>query len=99
MAGSICEVLDVVAGHFDVSIEDIRSQRRTRQVLPARHVSAYLAQRVSGLSMQQIGNRLGGRDQTNIAMYCRTVARRAEDDDGFKQLLNELEDAVRSRLR
>lgn len=97
MARGIGDVLDVVAGHFDVSVEDIRSPRRSRQVVPARNISAYLAERILGLTMQEIGNQLGGRDQTNIAMYCRTVARRADEDETFKRLLCDLEGAVRSR--
>lgn len=99
MARGIGDVLDVVAGHFDVCVEDIRSPRRSRQVVPARNISAYLAERILGLTMQEIGNQLGGRDQTNIAMYCRTVARRADEDETFKRLLCDLEGAVRSRDR
>jgi chromosomal replication initiator protein len=91
MAGGISDVLDVVAGHFDVCVDDIKSQRRSRQVVPARLVSAYLAERILGLTMQEIGDQLGGRDQTNIVMYCRTVARRADEDEAFRQLLYLLE--------
>jgi chromosomal replication initiator protein len=97
MKNGIGDVLDVVTRHFEVSTDDIKSQRRTRHVLPARHVSAYLAERIFGLTMQDIGDQLGGRDHTNIVMYCRTVARRAEEDEAFKLLLNELEEAVRGR--
>jgi chromosomal replication initiator protein len=95
MADAVDTVLSVVGAHFGVSADDIRSLRRTRQVLPARHIAAYLAHTVSGMAPREVGDRLGGRDYTNILMYCRAVARRAEEDEGFRRLLHQLEEAVR----
>lgn len=90
-------VLRTVARHFDVSVDDILSTRRSRDVLPARHVAAYLAHVLSGAAPADIGARLGGRDSTIIAMYCRTVARRAAEDEAFKCMLHDLEQRLRSR--
>lgn len=59
-------------------------------MLPARHVAAYLAHTASGMSPREIGERLGGRDYTNIVMYCRAVARRTQEDAEFRRLVDEL---------
>lgn len=97
MSDTIDAVLIEVAGRFGVSVNDIRSSRRNRQVLPARHVAAYLAYRITGMSTRAIGKRIGGRDYTNIEMYCRTVARRAAEDEAFSLLVHDLEGSIRSR--
>lgn len=101
MAVSIGTVVRVVAKHFDVSVADVLSDRRMRQVLPARHVAAYLAHTLSGLSHREIGQRLGGRDYTIIAMYCRAVSRHLAKDAAFgrvvEQLLTRLRDQAAER--
>jgi chromosomal replication initiator protein len=89
-------LLRLVAQRFDVTVADIKSSRRSRQVLPARHIAAYLAHTALGMSHRDIGIRLGGRDYTNIAMYCRAVARRAAEDQQFAGLIDELASAVRA---
>jgi chromosomal replication initiator protein len=90
-------VLSVVAEQFSVSVAEIRSHRRSRQVVPARLVAAYLALEVTERSPQDIGRQLGGRDHTNIVMYCRAVARRAAEDQEFNGLVQSLEGCIRSR--
>lgn len=98
MAVAMNTVLRIVAKEFGVSVADIKSARRSRQVLPVRHIAAYLAHTALGMTPHDIGNRLGGRDYTNIVMYCRTVARRAEEDKEFRRLIENLTARVRNQF-
>ncbi len=90
MALAMDKVLRIVAKQFGVSVADIKSTRRSRQVLPARHIAAYLAHTASGMTAPEIGLGLGGRDHTNIVMYCRAVARRTQEDEEFRLLVEGL---------
>lgn len=90
MAAPIGKLLRAVAERFGVSIAEIKSARRTRAVVPARHVAAYLSHTALGMTHQEIGQRLGKRDYTIIAMYCRAVSRRVEEDQEFGRLVQEL---------
>lgn len=98
MTKDIDTVLRVVAEQFGVSVAEIRSHRRSRQVVPARLVAAYLAHEVTERSPQDIGRQLGGRDQTNIVMYCRTIARKAAEDPEFRRILRRLKESTRIKL-
>ena len=91
MTAKVDNVLRVVAEWFSVGVDDIKSLRRTRAILPARHIAAYLAHITSGLTPREVGDGLGGRDDTVILMYCRTVARRALQDEEFGQVIRALE--------
>jgi chromosomal replication initiator protein len=97
MTKDIDTVLRVVAERFGVSVAEIRSQRRSRQVVPARLVAAYLAHQVTERSPIDIGRQIGGRDHTNIVMYCRTVGRRVQEDEEFRRLVEDLTARVRER--
>ena len=90
MAVAMGKVLRVVAQQFGVSVVEIKSARRTRHVVPARLIAAYLAHTASGMTPREIGSRLGGRDYTNIVMYCRAVARHMDEDEEFKRLVEDL---------
>lgn len=98
MTKDIDTVLRVVAEQFGVSVAEIRSHRRSRQVVPARLVAAYLAHEITERSLQDIGRQLGSRDQTNIVMYCRTIARRAAEDQEFRRMVQHLKENARIRL-
>jgi chromosomal replication initiator protein len=58
---------------FQVKPGDLRSGRRSRQVLVPRQVSMYLARQLTGLSLEQIGHHFGGRDHTTVLHACRKV--------------------------
>lgn len=87
-------LLRIVAERFDVSVEDIKSQRRNRHVLPARHIAAYLAHTALCMPARAIGEEVGGRDYTTILMYCRSIERRAAEDDALSNMLTELKAAL-----
>lgn len=60
-------VLEQVADHHSVTIEDITGPSRRGDHVRARHEAAYLLRQCS-LSYPQIGRALGGRDHTTV-MY------------------------------
>lgn len=88
---AIDTTLTIVSDHFSVSIADIMSLRRTRSVLPARHVALHLALKISGETPQEVGRRIGGKDQTSVLLADRTMRRLADSDPGHARLLRELE--------
>jgi chromosomal replication initiator protein len=62
-----------VSGYFRVPARQLQSQRRYRNILVPRHVGMYLARRLTGLSLEQIGAYFGGRDHTTVLHACRKV--------------------------
>ena len=88
---AIDTTLAIVSDHFDVSIADIMSLRRTRSVLPARHVALHLALKISGETPQEVGRRIGGKDYTSVLLADRTMRRLADSDPAHARLLRELE--------
>ena len=89
-------VLRVVSEQFGVSVADIRSQRRTRTVHPARLWAAYLACMTTSETFAAIGVRLGGRNENIIRMYARNRANAVTDDAESARLFSQLKAACRS---
>lgn len=84
------EALRIVSEHFGVSVSDIRSQRRTRDVHPARVWGMYLACETSGSSFEEIGQKFGGRDQTIVRMAARCCAREVAQNPESARLFGAL---------
>ncbi len=61
---------------FNVSLTEVRSQRRDSEVSMARQAIYYWAWRVTELSSSQIGRRLGNRDHTTVLYGIRTYRRK-----------------------
>lgn len=59
-------IIDAAADEFGISGIDIRSQRRTADVVLPRQIAMYLAKLLTFKSLPEIGRRLGNRDHTTI---------------------------------
>jgi chromosomal replication initiator protein len=66
-------IVQQVGRYFQVSPRQMCSLRRSRAVLVPRQVSMYLARRLTGLSLEQIGAYFGGRDHSTVLHACRKV--------------------------
>jgi len=82
------EIQRVVARHYNVSKQDLLSNRRTRTIVKPRQVAMYLAKMLTPRSLPEIGRRFGGRDHTTVLHAVRKI----EDlVDGDQKLAQELE--------
>lgn len=95
-AGSdlIARVIETVAHHEGVSAETMLSPLRTREAVTARRKALYLAYRMSGKSLPEIGRRFGGRDHTTVLHAVRTIETRASADPILQTELMHLGRAV-----
>jgi chromosomal replication initiator protein len=66
-------IVERVSRYFCIDRRQLRSRRRLRSVLVPRQVSMYLARRLTGLSLEQIGAYFGGRDHSTVLHACRKI--------------------------
>lgn len=93
---AIDDVMRIVAEHFGVSVADIRSQRRSRDIHPARVWAAYLAAMTTDANFGAIGERFR-RDHTVVRMYVRACARLVASDRRSAAMIEALHAQVRAR--
>lgn len=66
-------ILSVATQHFGMSRTDLRSQRRTADVVLARQIIMYLMKSITLRSLPDIGRRMGGRDHTTVLHAVRKI--------------------------
>lgn len=79
-----------VGRFYRVGLDDLRSQRRSREVLLPRQVGMYLARRLTPLSLGQIGAYFGGRDHSTVLHACKKVEEAQAEDASLSGALREL---------
>ncbi|HCF26100.1 MAG TPA: chromosomal replication initiator protein DnaA, partial [Cyanobacteria bacterium UBA11049] len=87
-------VLMVVADAFDVSIEDIKSNSRRREISWARQIGMYLMRQHTDLSLPRIGEEFGGKDHTTVMYSCEKIAQLKNSDPNLEQKLRQLSDRI-----
>lgn len=87
-------ILTVIADVFDISIEDIKSNSRRREISWARQVGMYLMRHHTALSLPRIGEEFGGKDHTTVIYSCDKIAQLKESDRTVAQTLRQLSDRI-----
>jgi hypothetical protein len=77
---SIAEILEAVANYFRVSVMDLKSARRTHDVVLPRHIAMYLSKELTPFSLPVIGRHIGGKDHTTVLNGVRKVTRLVQTD-------------------
>lgn len=79
-----------VAAFFDLSLEDLVSQRRHRAVARPRQIAMYFCKRLTRRSFPDIGQRFGGRDHTTVMHAVKRIEDLARVDSAFAAELQDI---------
>ncbi|UCH83901.1 MAG: chromosomal replication initiator protein DnaA [Candidatus Latescibacterota bacterium] len=87
---SIAIIQKVVAQHFRVPVEAMKSKVRTHSYAYPRQIAIYLARELTNCSLTQIGQRFGGRDHTTVIHACQKIKEKQVDDVSLKAAVQQL---------
>ncbi|MCH7994564.1 MAG: chromosomal replication initiator protein DnaA [Planctomycetes bacterium] len=93
--GAIPAILEAVAQRFKVKVSDLQSKNRTKAITHPRHICMYLARKMTGHSLEQVGGYFGGRDHTTVLHASRLIARSLAEDDALRVAIEEITREVR----
>ena len=82
------DIQKVAARHYNVSKNDLLSNRRTRIIVRPRQIAMYLSKILTPRSLPEIGRRFGGRDHTTVLHAVRKIESLLKEDD---KLAHEIE--------
>ena len=74
------DIQRIVARQFNVSKNDLLSNRRTRVIVRPRQIAMYLAKVMTPRSLPEIGRRFGGRDHTTVLHAVRKIEELSSND-------------------
>ena len=91
---SIDDIVKIVSRELNIKPSDIKSKKRTKNVVSARRTAIYLARNLTPNSMPQIAMYFGMKDHTAISHAMKKINEIIDNDENFKVLLEELSNKI-----
>lgn len=81
-------IINTVSEHLNISIEDIKSAKRSQDVATARQISMYLCRKYTDKGLKTIGEEFGGKDHTTVLSNIKRVENKIESDPEFSEMID-----------
>ncbi len=89
-APNLTDVLQATARYHQLSLDDLLSKRRTKEVVRARQIAMYLAREETDASLPEIGAALGGRNHSTVLYGYQKIAKSVELDPTLRREVSEI---------
>ncbi len=83
-------IQETVAAYYNLRVEDLKSQRRTRNVAFPRQIAMYLSRKLTDMSLPKIGEEFGGRDHTTVIHAYEKISDCLQKDESLQRTVNDL---------
>ena len=87
-------ILQIVAEHFNISTDDIKSTKRSADIAFPRQVYMYLCRDILDISLDQIGETLGGRDHTTVMHGVKKITQDVQNSESTSQLVSTIKKKI-----
>jgi chromosomal replication initiator protein len=92
---SIDYIQKLVCEYFTISVEDVKSKTRKREIVQARQIAMFFAKDLTKASLKNIGSHFGNRDHSTVIHACQTVNDLIETDKKFRYDVDELSKRIK----
>lgn len=89
---STSKVQKIIASYFDVTVNDLKSKRKTKNIVYPRQLAMYILRQITDLSTTEIGLEFGGRDHTTVMHACQKI-------EDLKIIDPNIESTIRNLIR
>ena len=93
---TIESIQEAVADYFSITISDLHSKRRTRQLAFPRQIAMFLTREMTDLSLPKIGEDFGGRDHTTVLHAHDKITRELKTDPVLDKIISDLKTKIES---
>lgn len=95
-AGSLTEKINigkvqrVVSEYFNISTNEMKGKKRTKQVTFPRQIAMYIIRELTDYSTTEIGLEFGGRDHTTVMHSCQKIEDQMKSDPTLEPIVSNL---------
>ena len=79
-----------VAEEFHLSMNDLKSKKRTQNVVYPRQLSMYIIREITEYTTTEIGQAFGGRDHTTVMYACQKIEERVKSEPAMDSVVQSL---------
>ena len=89
-------IQEVVAKYYDISVDDLKGQKRSNDVVFPRQIAMYLCRNVAQMSMPQIGRDFGNRDHSTVMYACDKIEKEIKKNETTKLIVESVKNLLLS---
>ena len=87
---NILKVQKVVADYFQISVDDLKSKKRSASIAFPRQIAMYLSRTILNESFERIGLEFGGKDHSTVMHSCDKIKIEIESNNEIKNSIDEI---------
>jgi len=91
------DIIEETAKYYDLTPDDLKGQRRTRNTALARQISMYQIRLLTNLSLQDIGGFYEGRDHTTVLSSIQKIENSIQASSDFAKTVKEITANINAR--
>jgi len=93
---NVDDIQKKVAEYYGISVKEMRSPKRSRNLAFPRQVAMYISKELTQLSLPEIGAQFGDRDHTTILYAHRKIDKKCQDEPAFQDEVEQLLSGLRN---
>jgi len=82
---TIESIQKTVADYFQIKINDLKSQKKLKNIAIPRQIAIYLCRKHTNLSFNEIGQKFGGKDHSTVIHSVNKISKKIEEDNDIKK--------------
>ncbi|MGI5878240.1 MAG: chromosomal replication initiator protein DnaA [Christensenellales bacterium] len=83
-------IMTMVCERFGLTMDELKSQRRNRDISYPRQIAMYLIREMTDLSLSSIGDSFGGKDHTTVLHAWRSISKEMGENHELRSMLAEM---------
>jgi chromosomal replication initiator protein len=87
---SIEMIQKMVSEFFNLNIMDLKTSRRSQQIVMPRQIAMYLTRQLTRHSLPEIGNAFGGKDHTTVMHACKKIEQGIQKNPELRKITEQL---------
>ena len=91
---NISKIQKAVADYFDITVDNLKSKKRTSNINNARQIAIYLCRIITEETTTRIGLEFGNRDHSTVIHAIDKVSRDIKNNEDLKNQLNEIKSKI-----
>ncbi|MBN2254431.1 MAG: chromosomal replication initiator protein DnaA, partial [Deltaproteobacteria bacterium] len=88
---TVDEIIKTVTEKFNIKTVDIKSQKKSKNLVLPRQIAMYLSRKLTRSSFPDIGAKIGGRDHSTVIYAYNKIAKLIERDETTRKIVQEIE--------
>ncbi len=87
-------IIEVVSEHFQVSLDQLISKSRSKDIARPRQIAMYLCKTMTDIQLESIGSMLGGRDHSTIIHGIQKISEEYESNASTRSLIETIKKKI-----